>query len=144
MVEDYPDVWGPHFWFFLHTITFIYPNNPTDTIKKRFYELVQNIPLFLPGSSVGCNFLKLLDKYPVQPYLSSRSSFIRWMHFIHNKLNKQFGKPTMKMDDFLSSYWKKMKPPDVKNKYNNKWKKIAYIATLFIGMCVVGYVIINK
>ena len=35
------------------------------------------------------NFLDLLDKYPVTPYLSSRMSFMKWVNFIFNKINKQ-------------------------------------------------------
>ena len=28
-------VWGPHFWFTLHTIAITYPSHPNDTVKKK-------------------------------------------------------------------------------------------------------------
>ena len=30
-----PKVWGPHYWFVLHTIALTYPVNPNETIKKK-------------------------------------------------------------------------------------------------------------
>ena len=28
------NIWGPHYWFFLHTAALSYPVTPNDTIKK--------------------------------------------------------------------------------------------------------------
>ena len=30
-----PDVWGPHYWFFLHTIAESYPIHPNSVTKKK-------------------------------------------------------------------------------------------------------------
>ena len=32
-------VWGPHYWFVLHTIALRYPKNPNDVTKKKYYDL---------------------------------------------------------------------------------------------------------
>ena len=82
-----PDVWGPHYWFFLHTIAESYPEHPNETIKRKYYDLIQNMPIFIPVIEIGNKFSNLLDKYPITPYLCSRESFVRWVHFIHNKIN---------------------------------------------------------
>ena len=42
-----PDVWGPHYWFVLMTIALCYPLNPNDVTKKKYYDLIHNIPLLL-------------------------------------------------------------------------------------------------
>jgi hypothetical protein len=42
----------------------------------------------MPDSRIGNKFSELLDKYPITPYLDSRDSFIKWVHFIHNRVNK--------------------------------------------------------
>ena len=82
-----PKIWGPQFWFVLHTMSLTYPLNPNETTKKKYYDFIQNLPLFLPIAEIGNNFILFLDRYPVTPYLDSRESFIKWMHFIHNKIN---------------------------------------------------------
>ena len=87
-----PDVWGKHYWFVLFTIALNYPLNPNTITKKKYYDFIQNLSLFLPGSEIGKNFNNILDIYPVTPYLDSRESFIKWVHFIHNKINVFLGK----------------------------------------------------
>ena len=81
-----PKIWGPHYWFFLHTIALSYPKYPNTITKKKYYEFIQNMPLFIPVESMGNDFSKLLELYPVTAYLDSRESFIKWLHFIHNKV----------------------------------------------------------
>ena len=86
-----PDIWGPHYWFFLHTIAESYPITPNSITKRKYYDLIQNMPLFIPVVEMGDKFSEFLDKYPVSPYLDNRDSFVRWVHFIHNtyKLKQQ-------------------------------------------------------
>ena len=48
-----PTVWGPHYWFFLHTIALTYPIRPNEVTKKKHYELMQNMPLFIPIESIA-------------------------------------------------------------------------------------------
>ena len=84
-----PKIWGPHYWFFLDTVAMTYPNHPNAVTKKKYYEFVQNIPLFIPVENMASEFSKLLDKYPVVPYLDNRESFILWIWFIHNKINEK-------------------------------------------------------
>jgi hypothetical protein len=107
------DVWGPHYWFFLHTIAYSYPDTPNTITKRKYYDLIQNIPLFIPTPEIGNEFSKLLDKYPVSPYLDNRDSFIRWVHFIHNKINIMLGKEEISLFEANDRYNAKYKPKPV-------------------------------
>ena len=108
-----PQIWGPHYWFFLHTIAESYPLHPTSVTKKKYYDLIINFPLFIPNEEIGNKFSHLLDKYPVSPYLDSRESFVRWMHFIHNKLNTRLGKEELSMPVALETYRNLYKPKKI-------------------------------
>ena len=68
------------------------------------------MPLFIPNESIGNRFSRLLDKYPVTPYLDTRESFLRWVNFIHNKVNHMLGKEEMSLDESLQSYETKYDP----------------------------------
>ena len=57
-----PTIWGPNYWFFLHTVAFCYPLFPSTVTKKKYYNLVHNFPLFIPTEKIGNEFSKLLDK----------------------------------------------------------------------------------
>ena len=61
---------------------------------------------------MGNNFTLLLDKYPVTPYLDCRDSFIRWVHFIHNKINIAIKKNTITLSESLEQYHE-LDPQDI-------------------------------
>ena len=115
-----PEVWGPFYWFVLHTIALSYPTHPNETIKKKYYDFLQNMPLFLPITTMGNKFSELLDKYPVTPYLDSQPSFVKWVHFIHNKINVSLDKPELTMEDAMVAYYEHYKPKAIKVKEERK------------------------
>lgn len=126
-----PNIWGPHYWFVLHTIAISYPLNPNDITKKKYYDFIQNIPLFIPVESIGNSFSKFIDKYPVTPYLDSRESFMKWMHFIHNKINVALNHPEISFDEAMVSYYMNYKPKSLKDfEERNNREKIIYISTI--------------
>jgi hypothetical protein len=137
-------VWGPHYWFFLHTVAMCYPHRPNTITKKKYYEFIHNIPMFIPIEGMATYFSQLLDQYPVSPYLDSRDSFIRWMHFIHNKINQRLEKPTISLSKFYEIYYEQYKPNDLKmREYYKMRSKILY---LVIVVMIVGsiYYLYNK
>lgn len=83
-----PEIWGPIFWSFLHTVaSHAYPVTPNPTDKKHFYDFFSNLYLFLPHRKSKDTYAKLLHQYPVTAYMDSRKSLEQWVHFIHNKVN---------------------------------------------------------
>jgi hypothetical protein len=125
-----PEIWGPHYWFFLQTISITYPTNPNDVSKKKYYDFIQNLPLFIPNREIGNNFSKLLDKFPVTPYLDSRLSFMKWINFIHNKINNEIEKPEKDFYKSLEDYYEHYKPKQTIQENQDK-KKLYYY--LFLG-----------
>jgi hypothetical protein len=109
-----PKIWGPHYWFFIHTVAMTYPIRPNAVTKKKYYEFIQNLPLFIPVESMSGEFSKLIDKYPVTPYLDNRESLIRWTHFIHNKINQKLEKPQVSLSEFYVKYYEEYKAQNVK------------------------------
>jgi hypothetical protein len=133
-----PQIWGPHYWFFLHTLSMTYPNHPNTITKKKYYEFIQNLPLFIPVENMSKEFEKMILKYPVTPYLDNKDSFIRWMHFIHNKMNEKLEKPQMTLNDFYIHYYEQYKPNNIKMlEYYKIREKYIYCAfILMILFCI--------
>lgn len=131
-----PKVWGPHYWFVLHTIANTYPLSPNDVTKKKYYDFIQNLPVFLPMNPIGNNFLDLLDQYPVTPYLSSRMSFMKWVNFIFNKINKQLKKKEIDFYEDLEKYYEEYKPKEMKNKQITKTRKKYIEGGIFVLLLV--------
>jgi pyruvate-formate lyase-activating enzyme len=135
-----PKIWGPHYWHFLHTIAMTYPLRANTQTKKKYYEFIQNLPLFIPVEKMSSDFGKLLNEYPVVPYLDTRESFIRWMHFIHNKINKKLEKPTIKLNEFYENYYNEYKPKDQKwREYYKTQSKIIYVVVILLLSFAIYY-----
>lgn len=128
-----PEIWGPHFWFFIHTLALTYPHNPNDVTVKKYYEFVQNLPVFIPVGEIGNDFNKLLELYPVSSYLDSRTSFVKWVHFMHNKINEKINKPKISLDEFQFKYYEQYKRKDLKIKDFNKWKEKILYSLIILG-----------
>jgi len=138
------NVWLPHYIFVLYTIGMTYPNIPNNITKKKFYDIIHNVPLLIPNEKYGNIFRKLLDEYPVSPYLDSKMSFIRWIHFIETKLNIMMNKPVLSLYDTLNNYYNNYKPKEVIYKEINKYKKYGFFFAIIVILASVSVYVYNK
>ncbi len=129
-----PKIWGPHYWFFLHTLAMTYPHHPNTITKKKYYEFIQNLPLFIPVENISKEFETMLDQYPITAYLDNRDSFVRWTHFIHNKINEKLEKPKITLDEFFNEYYSQYKSKNEKliELYKLKGKLFYSLSVLLI------------
>ena len=134
-----PNVWGPRYWFFLHTIAHSYPTHPNEVTKRKYYDLIMNMPIFIPHSDIGNDFAEMLDKYPVTPYLDNRESFTRWVTFIHNKINHKLGKPEITYLESLDLYKSYYKPVETIVSEKIQLSKKVILFSLIIIMCIAIY-----
>lgn len=128
-----PTIWGPHYWFFLHTLAFCYPIKPTDPVKKRYYELLQNFDLYIPHPQVASYYRSLLHLYPLKPYLDKKEDLVKWVWYIHNKVNDKLEKKRVSLEEFYESYHAKYKHPQ--EAFKSKYIKYAILA-LAVLVCL--------
>ena len=139
------DIWGPHYWFFLHTLALTYPDNPNDVTKRKYYDLIMNFPIFLPNTNMGNTFSNFLDRYPPEPYLSCKESFIKWVHFIHNKINVFLGKPELTYYEAMNKYYENYKLKEVKKKDERKNKhKFVFFSLIILLIIIILILYFNK
>lgn len=135
-----PKIWGPHYWFFLHTVAMTYPHHPNAVTKKKYYEFIQNLPIFIPVEAISKEFEKFIDLYPITPYLDNRDSFVRWIHFAHNKINEKLEKPQITLNEFFVQYYNEYKSQNEKLAEFYKLKeKLIYGGILGLLLCAIYY-----
>jgi len=139
-----PKIWGPHYWFFLHTVAMTYPHHPNAVTKKKYYEFVQNLPLFIPVEQISKEFEKLIDVYPITPYLDNRDSFTRWMHFIHNKINEKLEKPPITLNDFFVQYYNQYKSQNEKTAEYYKLREKLIYGSVLVSISFAIYYLYDK
>jgi hypothetical protein len=128
------EVWGPHYWFFLHSVARTYPEPPNEVTKRKYYDLIMNFPFFIPDTEIAMHFSDMLERFPVTPYLTSRQSFIRWMYFMHNKINHYLEKYEPTFEEAMQSYDDKFRAPEIV--VVEKWRLNKH--HIFIGALIVG------
>ena len=136
------NVWLPHLKFTLQTMAITYPSNPNDVAKKKYYDFISNLPVFIPIEPIGKNFMDLLDQYPVTPYLDSRMSMMKWVHFIFNKISVQLDQPIEEFYDSLEKYYDEYKPKEYKTREIAKTRKkyIEFaVGTILVGLIIYLY-----
>ena len=139
-----PTVWGPHYWFFLMTIAISYPLKANETTKKKYYDLISNFPLFIPHPKIGNMFSEMLDEYPVSPYLEGKDSFLKWVHFIHNKINLKLNKDEKTLPETLDAYYELYKPKEIILREEIKYRKKILFVILLVGLLGGGYYLYKK
>jgi type IV secretory pathway VirB4 component len=99
-----PEIWGPPAWTFLHSITLAYPDNPTDSDKinyENFFNILQPI---LPCAKCSNNYKIHLQEDPITNHLDSKSSLVKWLINLHNKVNKINGKRELNYNEVINHY----------------------------------------
>ena len=99
-----PNIWGPKFWFSLHSVSFTYPFSPDENDKERYKTFFGLLEHLLPCVLCRKNYSKNIKNYPIDIHLESRKSLAYWVMDIHNMVNVENGKPSMTRDEMLENY----------------------------------------
>jgi len=86
-------VWGPTIWFFLHTISFNYPVNPTTEDKRNYRDFILNMKNVLPCKHCRENLKKNMQTAPLtMDHMKNRYTFSLYMYNLHEIINEMLNK----------------------------------------------------
>ena len=101
-----PNIWGPKFWFSLHSVSFTYPFYPDETDKRRYKTFFELLEFVLPCVVCRVNYSKNIKQFPIDNHLKNRKSLALWLIDLHNMVNIEKGKPTLTYEEAISVYEK--------------------------------------
>jgi hypothetical protein len=86
-------VWGPVFWFFLHTMSFNYPICPNNETKKHYMNFILSLKNILPCKYCRDNLTDNFKKLPISmDTMKNRETFSRYVYNLHEVVNKMLKK----------------------------------------------------
>jgi len=86
-------VWGPVFWFFLHTMSFNYPVKPTEENKKHYRDFILSLKDILPCKYCRDNFKLNMQKLPLtMEKMKNRETFSKYVYELHEVINTMLNK----------------------------------------------------
>ena len=98
------NVWGPSAWTFLHTITYNYPENPTNEDKSNYLNFFDSLKHVLPCKKCQAHYKENLKKYDINNSLNSRQDLVEWLIDLHNDVNRDTGKSVWTYSDVYNKY----------------------------------------
>ena len=119
-----PNIWGPSAWTFLHSITFQYPESPTDMDKKKYFTFFNSLKNELPCPNCREHYETNFEK--IQIRLNNRKELIEWLIDIHNEVNRSTGKRKYSYDEVYKIY------NNMYDENNTQGKKIVCLLILLI------------
>ena len=142
------NIWGPHLWFSLHTISFNYPIKPSEKDKEEYKLFFKNLQEVIPCSVCKKNYKRHLNEHPIEDYLNSRKLLVYWVIDMHNMVNAEIGKKILSYDIVLKKYEdvykKKILLDDyeiVKRSNAIDYKKLIYgIFIIFLILLIINFI----
>ena len=87
--------WGPRLWYFLHIISYNYPNLPSTKEKEIYKNFFINIlPKLIPCEYCTKHYKKHINTINIDLYLHNRNSLVEWVLIAHNNVNSRHNKRT--------------------------------------------------
>jgi hypothetical protein len=113
-------IWGPYFWFTLHTITLAYPEKPNYQDRRHYHDFFLSLQFILPCQLCRQHYQQHLRDYPVSVHLDSKESLVKWCFYLHNKVNLSLKKPEFTYEQFRDKYMRIYSPTIIQKVINQE------------------------
>lgn len=131
-----PTIWGNYAWYFIHMVPMDYPEHPTETDKRNYYNFFNSLQHVLPCFNCRKNLSQHLKKYQLtDEALSSRKNLIKWTVDLHNIVNYYTGKPMLTYAEANNELNKISKPK------KSLYCDFLYYLLIIIALLILGYLI---
>lgn len=106
LTSNNPEIFGPHLWFILHTMSINYPQNPTYEQKQMMRNLILSLPIMLPclQCQKHCSEYIQTNINKIDYALSSNTELFKFFVDFHNNVNKRKNKPILSYEQAYKIY----------------------------------------
>lgn len=101
-----PKIWGPSFWFTLHTSAAFYPLLASPIVRERMKNRILAIPYEIPCPNCRIHAIDFIEKHRnnLDKIVSGRHSLGSFYVDFHNQVNKRYNKPLWNYEQAYQLY----------------------------------------
>lgn len=100
-----PKVWGKHGWFFLHSVTMGFPDEPSEEDKHHYLQFFKLLEHVLPCDICKKHYKTITKRNPLTfSRLAHKKNIVEWLIQVHNEANIYAKKPTKNYDEVIELY----------------------------------------
>lgn len=101
-----PKIWGPSYWFSLHTVAAHYPIQASPIVCENMKNRILAIPYEIPCEACRTHAFAFIDTNSknLNEIVSGRHKLGKFFCDFHNKVNLRYGKPQMSYEDVYKMY----------------------------------------
>ena len=97
--------WGPRLWYFIHTVAYNYPENPSQLYKENYFKFFNDyVPFLIPCDYCKHHYIQYKEKDNIRNYLNNKYDLLQWTINVHNDVNRQNGIRKYYLDECLYLY----------------------------------------
>jgi len=101
----FTEFFGPSMWKTLHSIAWNYgadPHTPTETEQKEITDFFNLLTNLIPCPQCRTHYKNYIIEHLIDP--SSRVNLTKWLHTLHNDVNRRTGKMELSYEDHSKDY----------------------------------------
>lgn len=135
-----PEIWGPHAWVLLHTITINYPNYPSKEDKIHYRNFFTSLQHCLPCDACSKHYSENLTRYPLtDTVLSSRENLVFWLIKIHNSVNILNNKPIVSNQKAVQFYYDLYRPKSLFDHLSKHINLVLFVVVILVVVLIERY-----
>ena len=99
-----PEKWGKYYWTCIHLTALSYPDSPTESDRKDYFNFYKTFGIGLPCFKCRENYKRHFEQIPIELFLYDKTQLFNWTVKMHNVVNVELKKTEWTYDEAWKHY----------------------------------------
>ena len=130
-------VWMPHFMFSLQSFAHSYADTPDAVLRKKYYQLLTDLPLALPDARWQAWFAHLFaTELPVQAFLADRDALDDLVYRVRCRVGEELDWPHVTFAQHQSAFYQRFRRAPVTVELSRTQHKLNVLLAIVIAVLI--------
>lgn len=130
-------VWMPHFLFSLQSFAHSYADTPDAVLRKKYYQLLTDLPLALPDARWQAWFAHLIaTELPVQAFLVDRDALDDWVFRVRCRVGEELNWPHVTFAQHQNAFYQRFRRAPVTVELGRTQHRLNVLLAIVVAVLV--------